>query len=261
MSKRTRSYASKGQGRTKVTRTVVVRAARRRPRYSGLKYRRRNYRSSGFIAIETKFLDTTLVQNAITANANMTGAEQDPSAGCTGCLTAPATGDGEQQKDGKQLIAKYLEIALKCGFASGEAVVNPLNAQQVLIAVVLDKQTNGAQLNSEDVWKNLGNTANGSVHALRNLLFGKRFRILKQMLIDLTPETLAASALNDFSWQGKERCYRWFIPLNNMKINFTAGTTADVANVLDNSVHIIAQTNNLAAAPYLSYNARFRFQG
>lgn len=260
MSKRTRSYYSKGQGRAKVTKTTTIsRVPRRRVRYSSLRYRRRNFRNAGFIAIEQKFLDLALGQTALTADAGMAGAEQDPATALS--LTVPSQGDSETQRDGKQIIAKYIEITGKVGFAGAEAVVNPLNAVQAFVAVVLDKQTNGAQLNSEDVFKNTTASANGATVPQRNLLYGKRFRLLKQVCFDLTPETLGYNAANDFGWQGKERTFRWYIPLNNMKINFTSGTTGVVGNVLDNSVHVIACCNNTASAPYILYNSRFRFCG
>lgn len=252
--KRGRDYFEVAGPKTK--RRMIVKSRRKR---KNLWYRRRNLRTAGFLSIERKFYDTALASTAITAPGDCTGGEMDPSA--TSMISTPAVGDGEQNRDGKQIVCLYVEIVGKVGVIGQEAVVGVVPNQSIFLAVVLDKQTNGAQLNSEDVFKNTGNISLLATCPQRNLLFGKRFRILKQKVFHINQPSLAQLAANDFSNNGTERNFRWFIPLKNLKINFNAGTTASVANVLDNSIHVIAYTNSTTGAPFLTYNARLRFMG
>lgn len=259
MSKRAYGYYHKGRpAKSRKTTTTTVTMPRRR-RKSSLYYRRRNFRTAGFLGIETKFYDTALASTALPAPTDASGGEFDPTT--TSMITTPAVGDGEQNRDGKQIVCKYIELACKIGSLGLEATTGPAPGIQVFIALVLDKQTNAAQMNSEDCFKNLTAAANGATLPLRNLLFGKRFRILKQVLFHLNIPSLAQNAANDFSWNGFEHCFRWFVPLNNLRINFNAGTTSSIANVVDNSVHVIAYTNTLTGNPFIMYNARLRFQG
>jgi len=216
-------------------------------------------RTAGFLSIERKFYDTSLTETAIPAPTDSAGGEMDPSA--TSMVSTPAVGDGEQNRDGKQIVCLYLEIKGHVRTSAIEAALFPGQFTQVMVAVVLDKQTNAAQLNSEDVFKNLAGSATTATEVLRNLLFGKRFRILKEHVFDVTPNATTQQAANDYSTSQGGKSFRWFIPLRNLKINFNAGTTASIANVLDNSIHVIAFANNVGLTPVIAYNARLRFMG
>ena len=68
--------------------------------------RRRNIRTAGFLGIEHKFIDTSLVSSALTAPTDSTGGEHDPATVL--CLNAVAQGDGEEQRDGKAYVIDQL---------------------------------------------------------------------------------------------------------------------------------------------------------
>lgn len=210
------------------------------------------------IAIERKFYDTSLVSANIASPTDATGGEQDPSA--TSMITTPAQGDGEQNRDGKQIICDFVEITGNVIKGALETQPNPELGTRVYLACVLDTQSNGAQLNSEDVYKNTGASQNLATAVQRNLLFGKRFKILKKEVFDFNP-FIGATGANDFASNAMSQSFNWFIPLNNLKINFNAGTTASIANVIDNSIHMIAFSNQTTPQQTLSYNARLRFYG
>ena len=61
-----------------------------RNRLASAKQRRQNLRTAGFLGIEKKFYDTSLVDAALTAPTDCTGGEHDPSA--TSMISAPAGG-------------------------------------------------------------------------------------------------------------------------------------------------------------------------
>ncbi len=220
---------------------------------------RRNTATMGFLGIEKKFYDTALSAAAITAPTDSTGAEHDPSA--TSMISTPVRGDSEQNRDGKQISLLNVTIKGAINVAQRELINSPVSGAIVYVALILDTQTNGAQLNSEDVFKNTSGNVFVNGTPQKNLLFMNRFRILKTQRFNLTPNTLSHFAVDSFSWAGVTRPFSWFVNLKGLKVNFNAGTTADVANVIDNSLHIIAYTTNIAGAPTLTYNARIRFVG
>jgi len=75
-------------------------------------------------------------------------------------------------------------------------------------------------------------------------------------------KTLSHFADDSFSWAGQRKYFKWFIPLNGMKVKFNGGTTESVANVIDNSIHVIAYASNITGvAPTISYASRLRFVG
>jgi len=208
------------------------------------------------LGIEKKFYDTSLGATTVTAPTDAAGGEYDPSA--TSMISTPPVGDTESSRDGKRIILKNVQIKGVIQRQPTEDAVNPQGQQQVFVALVLDTQSNGAQMNSEDCFKNLNAAAATAASPLRNLLFGKRFRILKSETFNLDVIT-SAEADNLHSAAGVVRCIDWFINLKDLPVNFNSGTTASIANVIDNSLHVIAYSTDGTAQ--IAYNARVRFVG
>lgn len=218
-----------------------------------------NSTTQGFLGIEKKFYDTFLAPTNLGASTDATGGEYDPSA--TSMISTPAVGDGEQNRDGKRITIKSCQVK---GFvdltgATANGTIPQLANCKVFVALVLDTQSNAAQMNSEDCFKTMTGDARNNVNMLRNLLYAERFRVLKSEVIDLTPNTLTGTAANTYSFSGVSKCFEWFIPLD-LVVNFNAGSTSSIANVVDNSLHIIAYaTSGAPTQPTISYNARIRF--
>lgn len=220
--------------------------------------RRRNVRTAGFLGIELKFLDSGGSAVAIPAPADASGGEMQPEYGCTGCLSAPAQGDGEQQRDGRKMMMKSL-------FVSGVVAGNTLAAQagvaeppDMMVALVLDTQANGATLISEQVYTNPNDTAVINSKLWRNLQFSSRYRVMDTKLLrgkhHESQDAVGTSSQDmgslpfTFAWNG------------NIPVTFT-GAGADVANVTDNAFHIVAFATNATYTPALTWNARMRFVG
>lgn len=221
-----------------------------------------NRRTAGFLGLEKKFFDTAVALVAVPAPTDATGGEFDPTAlpAATLCLSAPAQGDGEQNRDGKRIVIKSVQVKGVCRVPPAELQAAPPTSTKVFVALVLDTQTNGAQLNSEDVFKNLSAEAAQNTDLTRNLLFGSRFKILKSGVFDVTPASMSHFAVDSFSYSGIACEFDWFVPLE-LPVNFNAGTTAVIANVVDNSLHMIAFSTNATLGPTIGYNARIRFMG
>ena len=199
-----------------------------------------NAATAGFLGIEKKFYDTKLGDTAILANTDLTNGEYDPSA--TSMISTPTQGDGEQQRDGKRIVIDSLIIKGHVVRPANETISDPHEAQKVFVAVVLDTQTNAAQMQSEDCFKSLAAEARMNCEPLKNLLSGSRFRILKSQVFDVTPNTLTGTiSTGPYAHYGVQREIDWYIPFKGgLPVNFNAGTTASVANVVDNSIHVIA---------------------
>jgi len=271
--KRMSQFKQRGQGYTNQAKAVYrlsqsskarlarARASVRRPISAG---RRRaltalaNTQTAGFLGIETKFYDTTLSAATIAAATDATGGEYDPSA--TSMISTPAQGDSEQQRDGKKILIKNVQIKGIVVRPQTEDAVAPPGGDNVFIALIQDLQSNGAQMNSEDCFKNLAGTAAGATVPLRNLLYSERFRVLKSEMLNMDVPSVSAEGDNLHSAVGVTKCFEWFVPFpEGLPVNFNAGTTASIANVVDNSLHVIAYSN--LGVCTLTYNARIRFQG
>ena len=237
----------------------------KRPRFAALgiapfqapsrRRRRMQPRIGGFTGIEKKFVDYTLNGAALTTI--WAGGEQDE--GTALSMSAIGQGDGESQRDGR--VATLHSWFVKGFFTNSEieSSVAPLADTLVRIAVVLDKQSNGAQLNAEDVFDTVG--ASQDVNSVKNLQNSARFKVLKDMtrVVQNARANTNEGAVNLFA-QGQT-----FTPFKMggvfnppIRVNHT-GTGATIATCADNSIHVIAtgtQTTGL-----LSYRSRVRFTG
>lgn len=218
-----------------------------------LRRRRYNYPS---LKAEPKFYDTFRTTFTLASSATFAGCEYDPSA--TSMISTPSVGDSEQNRDGKKIVITQVEVK---GWVYKYTEANQTTAedgQWAWIALVLDTQTNGVQMNSEDCFKNIEGANAALAVPFRNLLYGGRFRILKFKRFVFNNPNLCWDGTN-MEQNGMVRPFKFYKKLR-LPVNFNAGTTSDIANVIDNSLHIIgcsSQASNITA----SYGARIRFIG
>jgi len=211
-------------------------------------------RTGGFLGIETKFIDYTYEEAIVNT---VTGAEADPpgpgAQTAPGCISAIAQGDGESNRDGRKCTLTSIHLR-------GSVILDPrsdtstsVGGTTVRVLVVQDTQTNGAQLNSEDVIL----AATNVEHSFRNLQFTKRFKILKDQTFAMKyPSASGTSVTNDVN--GDIKNFKW-----NFKVNIPVihkANTAVIASITDNSIHVIAFCSQNGVAT-LNYNARCRFVG
>lgn len=208
-----------------------------------------NARSGGFNGIELKFIDYRVTSPGFALAATVTTAEHDPTG--IGSISAIAQGDGEENRDGRKCTLTAVNVK---GFVTLQALNNDLIAQNPVtcrVALVWDTQTNGVQLNSEDVF-----TQGLAPYGYRNLQYTKRFKVLADRTFTMNYGGGAGSGTND--WVGDRQEFSF-----NKKINIPvlhSGTTAVVASCTDNSLHIIAWASD-GAKINLNYNSRIRFVG
>lgn len=240
------------------------RVRKRRRTRRGLGRRRMlNVVTSGLLGIENKYLDTYGTGIAIPAPADCTGGEMQPTGGCTDCLSAPATGDGATNRDGKKIVITSLFMTGEIGYGLSGDRADVIIAPTVFLALVLDTQTNGATIVSEQVFTNPNSNAATNGFPLRNMSNTTRYKVLKHKTIRPSITVTATDGANTCSNDANSRSFilSW---RGTLPVSFGTGTTADVANVVDNSLHLIAfatgtSTDTLAAS--INYNCRIRFQG
>lgn len=221
----------------------------------GRKSRFANIRYGGYTGIEKKFYDTFLVAGTLTAPTDASGGEHDPSA--TIVLNSVPQGDGESQRDGRHITCTYLTVR---GNIQSPSMTNQTVAElapHVYVCVVLDKQTNGATITSEQVFCNPSASALLAADPFINLQFQSRFRVLKFMKLKIPMPTMSYDGTN-VETSGTIQPFKFNINLKKMKTTFN-GTTESVANITDKSLHVIAFTSSAGMGSVINYNARLRF--
>lgn len=215
--------------------------------------KQRNIRTGGFIGIEKKFLDTTHAATALTVT--WAGGEKDPTTFLG--ITSVGQGNGESQHLGRKFTVTDILIRGFFGSTSVKAQTNPIDNEIVRIIVVLDTQTNGAQLNAEDV---MADGTGSSVHTFRNLQFVKRFKVLKDKSFVFNHQGQSnEGAVNSFAAPQSLVPFKFNIKFKKGLVVNTTNTAAIIADMQDNSVHVIACGTD--TAQFIQYTCRTRFFG
>lgn len=236
--------------------------------------RRRRYAYPS-IKQEPKWFDVSRTLSSIPIPyANTAGLELDPTAHTGGvatpamaCFNCPLVGDGQNNRDGRKIVVTSLEVK---GFVIVPSVGNGVAGAlprpvSIWVALVIDTQTNGVQLNSEDVYvyNNIVNIdGQDSCQPFKNLLFGNRFRTLRMWTMTINDRMTVLENDNTVDSQSVRRPFHYYKKLK-LPVDFNAGTSADVANIIDNSIHLIAGASPYLAggSPQITYSGRIRFIG
>lgn len=212
---------------------------------------RRNRRTGGFLDKELKYMDQTHFKLSTDTTLTSAQANSDPSTAA--CLNAVAQGDAQNQRNGNKIIVKSLQI-------NGFIVPKPLSAQASAnrgvifrMIVYLDKQTNGSQNPANQ----LITTGTYLVNSVRNLEWSNRFRVLADTRIPITWD----NSFNDAGTTGTEGGPA--VPFNifkkmNLPVQFK-GTGATIADIIDNSLHILF-VSTLGDVEFY-YTSRIRYVG
>jgi len=219
----------------------------------------KNVRTGGLLGVEVKFHDSALVGQGLTAPADCSGGEADPAVIL--CLNGVPQGDTAITRDGQKIAMKSIEIE---GIIACPAQTNQTAAEyapHIFIALVLDTQTNAAQLNSEDVFSNSGANAILATFPLRNFNYTERFKVLKRWCFKMPVPAITYDGTN-IEQSGVQAKFKCFKNLKGLVTKFTnTATTGVIGTVMDNSLHLIAYCNDTGMAPSISYNSRLRFVG
>lgn len=211
------------------------------------------------LGVEKKFFDTSLVASSISLSADATGGEKNPSSTIT--LNTVVQGEGEQNRDGRKIIMKYISVKglVKSGALNNQTVSG--SQVRAKVYLVLDTQTNGTLVASENVFTNPSASTAGTMLMFRNMKFASRFRVLavEELSLNWLPMTGSGADIEIGQMQDS---FKFNVMLPDIPVNYTS-TEGTVANISDNSLNIIAfaQNDSGIQTVNLTYNARLRFVG
>jgi len=227
-------------------------------RFRGL----RGYPASG---IETKYFDTAVTATALVAppaTAAWSGLDtMNPTTILA--LNVPQQGTGNTNREGRYITMESLQVnGIIAMAAQGDQTAADV-APTIKIWIVLDKQTNGGDAGtgiiSENVFTNPGATAISGTAPLRNMLYSKRYKVLKEICIDAPQLNMVFDGTN-VEQSGTQIPFSAFIPLKGRKTEFL-GNAGTVADITTNGLFMVACTSSTQYAPQITYNARLRFRG
>lgn len=207
--------------------------------------------------VESKTISTFKAPTALTAPTDSSGAEVDPASTAL-CLNSVNQGDSFTDRDGRKIMLKSVHVVgtVSCAAQADQTALD--EASNVYIALVLDTQTNGAQLNSEDVFSNPSGSATLAASPIRNMNRIDRYKVLKseRLVFDRPPIQWDGTNIEQGGLVQNFEIYKKL----SLPVSFS-GNGNGIADIVDNSLHVIAYCSNTGLVPTIQYNSRVVFSG
>jgi len=220
--------------------------AQRRKGYSSVPRTR-----GGAVMGEMKYFDTRLAATAIPSVAAWTGTEFDPTTYLTLCV--PVVGAAINQRIGRSIKIVKIRVRGQIRTEKKDEATGQ-NASQIRLALVQDMQTNATQAQGEQVFT-ATTTANEAPLAMQNIDSFGRFRVLKDQTFNIGNPSAITSAGAEVN--GLVTSFKWNVTFSTpVEVRFNATNGGTIADIVDNSFHIMANANGIELAPTICYVAR-----
>lgn len=173
------------------------------------------------------------------------------------CLCVPTVGSALNQRIGREITIRKVKVHGRLHVAAQIAQPAGDSSCVVRVALVLDTQTNSAQMTGAQLF----NDAIGPLSTLQSFQnpnnFG-RFRVLKDKQFSFTNMNLAGSpTTGDLVQSGMNKPFKMsYVFPQGLKVRFNNTNGGNVADIIDNSLHLVAATDNGALAPAIMYYSR-----
>ena len=205
---------------------------------------------------ERKYFDTERTSTALNATtSNWANGEYDPAT--LNNLFSPSLGDDFNNRTGRKCQVLSIRIRGSIGIPQQANQTAGDPATRIRLVLVQDKQTNGAQLNAEDVINS--GAASNARDMFQNPAFFGRFRILKDKNIVLQNPNFSYDGTN-IEQAGLAKDFK--ISMNFKKpidVHFNTTNGGTVADIVDNSFHVIAACDDVTLAPAILYKCRVTY--
>jgi len=217
----------------------------------------------GQVVAENHYFDAEKASAALLAIAtSWAGSELDAQTGGGAteilCLFAPQQGDDISNRTGRKCFVKKIRMhgQINTPAQTGQSTLDV--PPRVRLILYCDKQTNGTQSQGEDVINSGSATLAASM--FQNTQNFGRFKVYKDKVFTLQ----TAPSVNDTGTTGGvvqgsyKRDFKFSVNVNTW-VNFNATNGGTVADIVDNSFHLIGISDSTTAAAVISYKVRTTF--
>jgi len=214
----------------------------------------------GQITAENHYFESTRASQALTSTLTAwTGTEHDPDAPPNvNCLFAPTLGDENSQRTGRKTFLKSMRIRGRITIPAQTLQTGIPDAPLIVRVIVYqDMQTNAAQAQGEDVIA--GDSATIAIEMFQNRANFGRFRVWKDKTFTLQNPAMTGTSAS-YEMNSIVREFKMTLK-PKVTTNYNATNGGTIADIVDNSFHLIANCSSIAMAPVIQYRCRSVFTG
>lgn len=209
---------------------------------------------------EMKYSDSFKTLTVVAESTNWTGTELDP--GTANCLFSPVTGNDINNREGRKVNVYKIKIRglITRITDTTQTTVSADPATRVIL--VMDTQTNGTQMQGEDLMTTSEASVSITFTGFQNLANLGRFRVLKDKTYYPTPNVAVNNAsATTVSQAGGNIPFKMNVVFKEpVVVRFNATDGGTVADIIDNSFHLIAQRSGNDGSVLLGYTCRVCFK-
>lgn len=210
----------------------------------------------GQITAENHYFDTERTITTIPFSASTwSGAALDPNTTAMLCLFAPVIGDDIFNRMGRKIFVKKIRINATVKMPPETAQTAGNDGINIRIILFQDMQTNATQATGDLVIAS--GAANDAINMFQSAINFGRFKVWKDKKIVMKPPDYSGLT-TAFVSQGISRMFKLNIK-PNCWVNYNATNGGTVADVVDNSFHIIALRDSNSVLSTLEYKVRTVF--
>lgn len=209
----------------------------------------------GLMVTERKYFDSYLAATALPASTDWTGTEFDPTANS---LFTPVEGSDLDNRIGRLVHVHKIQVRgmITCTAQANQTATD--SAATIRLILVMDQQTNGSQMQGEQLMASPGAADSRlCVNTFQSPANFGRFRVLKDKTFNVQDPNIAYDGTN-MEQQGINRPFKFTLKFAKpipVRFNNTNGGT--IADIVDNSFHMLANASGITLAPNILYEARF----
>lgn len=206
---------------------------------------------------EMKYFDTSYAPTAIqVVSTTWASTVADPTT--FNCLFAPVIGSAINQRIGREV--KVMKIKIRGQITSDAQTLQSAgdNGNQVRLMLVQDTQTNAAQMTGTQLMEGVSSSTR-TINAFQSLANFGRFRVLKDKSIILSNANLAndTGSTGGIIQSGLKRHFKINYTFQKpVSVHFNATNGGSVADIVDNSFHIVCASDNTGMDVDLCYVCR-----
>lgn len=176
------------------------------------------------------------------------------------CLFAPTVGAALNQRIGRKVKVLKIKVAGEIVVAAQAAQATGDGGSVVRLLLVQDCQTNSAAMTGAQLL-NDGTAGETTVFSFQNPNNFGRFRVLKDKRFIMENPNSFNDAATTGAQNGLKRHFKFNVNFKQpIEVHFNATNGGTVADIVDNSFHIIVGTDLTNLAPNLSYYSRICYK-
>lgn len=221
----------------------------------------------GQVNSEMKYMDGYFGPTAITAiTTDWTNTEVNPAStvnlGSAAVanplnLCSPITGAALNNRIGRQIEVKKIKIHGHINVPPQTAQADADSGTKIRLILVQDMQTNGAAMQGEDLMGPSVPNGSTQVNCFQDPKNFGRFRVLKDKMYQVSDLNIGVLAGPAVIQTGKVINFKMNVNFKQpVRVRFNATNGGTVADVVDNSFHLLAAQINSSYAATLAYYSR-----